>query len=160
MRSNVGAGVIAGLLVGVLFGLGMQMIPVDLPDGTQASIIRLIARMLGSENVYAGWGFHLVYNIIIGGLFGGLFGLPARGSYAHGLAFGLLFGVCLWVLSGLILMPLILSQPAFAPITDPAFRGLGFGSLVGHMAFGSVLGLLYCGLRHERIERIPERVVA
>lgn len=55
-------------------------------------------------------------------------------------------GVVWWVLGGLILMPLLLGMPAFAPLAMPPMRMVAMGSLVGHLVFGLVLGAAYAVL--------------
>lgn len=69
-------------------------------------------------------------------------------SYSSGALYGLLWGVIWWVLGGLILMPLLLGMPAFAPLQMEPMRPVTIGSLVGHLLYGLVLGLVYVRLSH------------
>jgi hypothetical protein len=50
------------------------------------------------------------------------------------------------VLGALILMPMFLGMPAFAPLVMPPMRMVAAGSLVGHVIYGLVLGVAYVAL--------------
>jgi hypothetical protein len=45
-------------------------------------------------------------------------------------------------------MPILLGMPAFAPLTNVTMRPSAFGSLVGHVVYGIVLGATYVRLHH------------
>ncbi len=57
------------------------------------------------------------------------------------------YGVLWWVLGGLILMPVFLGMPTFAPLQMPMMRGVALGSLLGHVIFGVILGAGFVSLR-------------
>lgn len=56
------------------------------------------------------------------------------------------YGGIWWILGGLILMPVLLGMPAFAPLMMPEMRGVALGSLMGHLMFGLILGGVYVPL--------------
>ena len=75
---------------------------------------------------------------MIGALFAWLFGTRVR-EYSGGFTDGALWGVVWWILGGLILMPVLLDMPAFAPLQMPPMRMVAIGSLIGHLVYGLIL---------------------
>lgn len=100
---------------------------------------------MGSTSIVVGWVYHLFNSAVIGGLFGVLLGGRVV-SVGGGLARGAVWGLVWWVLGGLVLMPLFLDMPAFAPLRMPEMRMVAMGSLVGHLVYGLVLGAAYAKL--------------
>jgi len=151
MSSRVGASVIGGLIGGVAFGLMMQMMTAPTPDGGQMPVIAMVGQIVGSPTVGAGWLYHLFNSALIGAIFGWLLGDRVRG-YTSALGWGAVYGFAWWIIGGLILMPILLGMPAFAPLMMPAMRMVAIGSLVGHLIYGSILGgafaWLYRGVLH------------
>lgn len=84
---------------------------------------------------------------MIGALFGWLLGGRVH-SYASGFGWGVAYGFAWWILGGLILMPILLSMPVFAPITDPPMRIVALGSLIGHAVYGLILGGAFVWLHY------------
>src|SRR5687768_6352435 len=107
--------VIAGLIAGVVFGVGMQMMTVPTPDGGRMSMMTMVANIVKSDSLGVGWVYHLFNSAVIGALFGLLLGQQTL-TYGTGLVWGAIYGFAWWVLGGLILMPLLLGMPAFAPL--------------------------------------------
>jgi uncharacterized membrane protein YagU involved in acid resistance len=62
------------------------------------------------------------------------------------LGWGAAYGVAWWILGGLILMPVLLGMPAFAPQMMPPMRRVAVGSLIGHLVYGLILGGTYLAL--------------
>jgi hypothetical protein len=148
MHKRAIAGALAGLLAGVVFGIMMQMMKAPNPGGEQVPMMAMVAMVVRSQSQATGWIYHLFNSALIGGLFGGLLGGRAEAGYGSGLRWGALWGLIWWVLGGLILMPLLLGMPAFAALRMPPMRPVAFGSLVGHLIYGGILGLAYVRLRH------------
>ena len=124
-------GVAGGLIFGGMMGV-MGMLP-------------MIGSMVGQPTAAVGFVVHMVNSTIIGAAFAIVLGRFVRGT-ASGLGAGLAYGGAWWMLGPLTLMPL--------------FMGMGFGvnwnataaaamlpSLVGHLMYGSVLGVTYIWLR-------------
>lgn len=139
MRSKTMSGVVAGLGAGVIFGVMMQMMTAPTPEGGRMPMMGMVAQVVRSESLVAGWIYHLVNSAAIGALFGWLLGGRVHG-YINGATWGLLYGAFWWVLGGLILMPLALGMPAFAPLRMPEMQPVAMGSLMGHAIYGLFLG--------------------
>jgi hypothetical protein len=146
MRSKVVAGIVAGLIAGVVFGIMMQMMSAPTPDGKQVPMMQMVAMVVGSESVAIGWLYHLFNSAVIGAIFGWLFGSRLSG-YGEGLLWGGIYGIIWWVLGGLILMPVFLGMPPFAPLMMPPMLMVAIGSLMGHIIYGLILGAGFVWLR-------------
>ena len=146
MQSRISAGALAGIIAGVVFGVMMQMMSAPTPDGGTMPMMAMVAMVVRSQSLVVVWIYHLFNSAIIGGLFGWLLGDWAR-SYGSGLAWGAVWGVIWWVLGALILMPILLGMPAFASLRMPPMRPVAYGSLVGHVIYGLVLGAAFVRLR-------------
>jgi len=145
MKSRAGRGVVASLIGGVLFGIMMQVMTAPTPDGGQVPMLGMVAMLVDSDSLAVGWIVHLAISGPFGLIFGWLFGARVTGPGA-GLGWGAVYGLIWWVLGGLLLMPLILGLPAFAPLTMPEMRSVALGSLAGHLLYGLVLGGSYAWL--------------
>ena len=121
-------------------------------------VIAMVGQIVGSATVQVGWLYHLFNSAVIGGLFGWLLA-PRVAGYRSGLAWGATYGFVWWVLGGLVLMPVLLGMPAFAPLTMPGMQIVAMGSLVGHLIYGLILGGGFGGLTAARaLKRQPVRV--
>lgn len=138
-------GAIAGVLAGILFGIMMTVMTAPTPEGTRMPMMTMVAMIVGSTSIAAGWAYHLFNSAVIGALFGFLLGSRV-GSVGGGLGWGALWGIVWWVLGGLILMPMLLGMPAFAPLAMAPMRMVAIGSLFGHLMYGLVLGAAYTKL--------------
>lgn len=139
MTGRIGASVIAGLIAGVVFGLMMQMMMAPTPEGGRMPMLAMIGQIVGSPTIGVGWLYHLFNSAVIGAIFGWLLGGRVR-NYASAFGWGAAYGFGWWILGGLILMPVFLGMPAFAPLMMPPMRTVAVGSLIGHLIYGLVLG--------------------
>lgn len=137
--SRISASVVAGLIAGVVFGLMMQMMMAPTPEGGRMSVLAMVGQIVGSPTIAAGWLYHLFNSAVIGAMFGWLLGGRVH-SYASGLGWGAAYGFAWWILGGLILMPVFLGMPAFAPLMMPEMQTVAIGSLLGHLVYGLLLG--------------------
>lgn len=122
-------GGLSGLLGGWAFGRWM----------TQVSFYNVIAGLVGSQSAAVGVALHFTFAFIIGASFGVLFQRDVRstGSCATwGAAYGLLW----WFWGPLTILPLW--QGHFPDWSALHAREL-FGSLVGHIIYGVIVGLVY-----------------
>jgi len=126
LQQRVMAGVAGGLAGGLVFGMTMTMM----------GMMPMIASMVGSQSALVGWMIHILISAFIGATFGIIFG-GASTSYGRLLGFGLLYGAMWWVLGPLLVMPSMLGMPLFM------INGMTLMSLVGHLIFGAILGLVY-----------------
>lgn len=128
MRALLGGG-FAGIVGGWAFGKWME----------QVNFFPLVAGLLNSESSMIGFSLHYVFAIIIGASFGALFQRDIRG-YGSSMGWGLGYGIFWWFLGPLTIMPIWLNNSVDWSYT----RGSElFGSLIGHIVYGLIVGLLY-----------------
>ena len=134
LRQRIVGGVVGGILGGLAFGAIMAMM----------GMLPMVAMVVGSKSAIIGFLYHMFNSVIIGALFGLVFGAFSH-TYGQGALWGLLYGAIWWVLGPMILMPLLLGM------------GLQFGaaftpqmlmSLLGHLVYGLITGLVYVAYRH------------
>ena len=145
MSSRLWHGALAGLVGGGFVGVMMQMMQAPTPDGGRVPVMQMVAMVVRSDSIAVGWLYHLFNSAVIGGVFGWLFGGRIVG-YGSGFTNGAIWGIVWWVLGGLILMPVLLGMPAFAPLRMAPMRGVAMGSLVGHLVYGLILGGVFVRL--------------
>ena len=116
-------------------------------------VIAMIGQIVGSPTVTAGWLYHLFNSAVIGAIFGWLLGTRVYG-YGSGFSWGAAYGFAWWILGGLILMPVMLGMPTFAPLMMPEMQMVAVGSLVGHLIYGLILGGAYVAF----VRRVPRAV--
>ena len=125
----VGRGAVAGLIGGVLFTLVIMRV-----GGLTA-----VGRLIGSSSMSSGLLVQFIVSETIGVSYGLLF---RRQSYdvGSGLGWGLTYGFFWWVLGPLTLTPLLLGgRPQW---TVESAAGL-FPYLIGHLAYGAALGIVF-----------------
>jgi uncharacterized membrane protein YagU involved in acid resistance len=145
MSSRFVPGIVGGLVAGVVFGIMMQMMTAPTPDGGRMPMINMVGMIVGSPTAGAGWLYHLFNSAVIGAIFAWVLG--QRGNdYGAGLGWGAAYGILWWALGALILMPVFLGMPAFAPLMMPEMRVVAMGSLIGHLIYGLMLGATYVAL--------------
>lgn len=147
MSSKFGASIAGGLIGGVVFGVMMQLMMAPTPDGGEMPVMAMVGQIVGSPTVGAGWLYHLFNSAVIGAIFGWLLGSRVH-NYSSGLGWGAAYGFVWWILGGLVLMPILLGMPVFAPLMMPPMRMVAMGSLVGHLAYGLILGGTFACLYH------------
>ncbi|MBI3049950.1 MAG: hypothetical protein HYY76_16745 [Acidobacteria bacterium] len=139
------AGIVGGLVAGVVFGIMMQMMTAPTPEGGQMPMINMVGMIVGSPTASVGWLYHLFNSAVIGAIFAWVLGQRSF-SYGPALGWGAAYGVLWWVLGGLVLMPVLLGMPAFAPLMMPEMRMVAMGSLIGHLIYGLILGAVYVAM--------------
>jgi uncharacterized membrane protein YagU involved in acid resistance len=125
-------GGIAGLVGGWAFGKWMA----------QVNFFPLIAGLVNSTSYGVGVTLHFVFAFLIGATFGLLFQRDVRG-YGSSLGWGLGYGLFWWFLGPLTLLPLWQGAPIDWSYTHGAEL---FGSLIGHVVYGVLVGLIYAAL--------------
>jgi len=137
MTQQITHGIYGGLAGGVVFGAMMGMM----------GMLPMIGKMVGQPSAAIGFFVHLIISAIIGFGFSMTLGRYAS-DIGKGLGHGLLYGGIWWLLGPLTLMPL--------------FMGMGLGvnwnlvaatkmlpSLMGHLVFGGILGIVYVWLQRK-----------
>lgn len=128
LPARVVAGVVGGLAGGVVFGVLMQA----------WGMMPMVAMLVDSESVAVGWLVHLFNSALFGAVFALAFGRWAASLLAAA-GIGLAYGLLWWVLGALVIMPAWLGMNEMIfELNTGAWR-----SLVGHLAFGLLLGLGY-----------------
>lgn len=124
-----GHGALAGIVGGLVFAVVMVAVN-ELPT---------VAGLIGARAPLAGFVVHMVIAQLIGVSYAVMF----RGrsfDTASGIGWGVSYGFLWWVLGDLTLLPLLDGQPLQWSATSIA---AGFPSLVGHLAYGATLGVVY-----------------
>ncbi|MBI3246121.1 MAG: hypothetical protein HYZ50_06405 [Deltaproteobacteria bacterium] len=122
-------GGIAGSVGGWAFGKWMA----------QVNFFPLIANLVNSSSPGVGMALHFLFAIVIGATFGLLFQQDIRG-YGSSLGWGLGYGLFWWFLGPLTLLPLLQGNPLDWSYVHGAAL---FGSLIGHVIYGIIVGLCY-----------------
>jgi hypothetical protein len=138
------AGIIGGIVGGLAFGALMAMM----------GMLPMVASIVGSKSAVVGFVYHMFNSVIIGALFGLILGGLSR-TYGRGALFGLLYGVVWWVLGPMILMPLLLGMGSegIASQFGAAFSAPMLMSLLGHLIYGLLTGLVYVAYTTSRSAR-------
>jgi len=133
---NWKGGAIAGLAGGVLMGvmLTVRMTPV---------IEMAIPAMYGLSGLAAGWIVHLFHSAVVGLGFAAIaMAWPElTESTAKSAGTGLAYGVVVWLVLAVLVMPVWLSAVGFPGA--PPFPNPNVGSLMAHVVYGVVLGAVY-----------------
>ena len=113
------AGAAGGVVGGIVFGMMMAMM----------GMLPVIASMMGSSSAVVGFLIHMAISVFFGLVltFAGFRFLTTVGSSA---VTGVVYGVILWVVGPLLIMPLMMNMPVFA-INQGSMM-----SLMGHVIFG------------------------
>ena len=167
MRSKLGAGILAGILAALPYGLIMSIVTSQMampgPEamanggsmamGDREPMIMMLAHMVRSDSFAVAWILLLLAGALMGALFGVLLGSrPARPR--AWLVWGALYGAAWWIAGTLVLMPVVLGMPAFSPLTNASMRGSATVSLVAYLFSGMILGGVYALLR--RPSAVPD----
>lgn len=139
--ARIGAGLVAGLGAGVVFGTVLAAMQIPMPTGDQPSLMMAVAHALGVERLLPAWLGHLGISVVVGALFAAALGARAADpAVAVGAALALALG--LWVVGALVIMPVRLGQPPFTPLRSLDGAPVAIGTLLAHLLYGATLGLL------------------
>ena len=127
-------GGLGGLLGGVVFLWGIK----------NADFFPLVANLLGSDLGVLGHLLHYIISAVIGISFGFLFYKHLHSVGASSIL-GLNYGILWWFAGPLTLMPLFLGN---SPTWSLEEARSVFSSLIAHMLYGSLLGLVYAWLNN------------
>jgi len=129
------AGVIGGLGGGLVFGILMSMMMPDIIGGA-------IPGLYGFSGGVAGWTIHMAHSAVLGVVFAGVARAAPGYTNTLGKSFGagIVYGIVLWAILGAIVMPIWVG--AVLPMNPPV-PNINPMSLVGHVVYGGLLGLMY-----------------
>jgi hypothetical protein len=114
-------------------------------------MLPMIGEMIGSATAAAGWVVHLMISVGIGASFAVLLGWLAHGKTSSTVV-GMMYGGLWWFLGPLTLMPLMMGMGLGVNWNAAAAFGM-LPSLMGHLMFGTVLGIVYHSLL-QRLARV------
>lgn len=125
-------GGLAGLVGGWIFGRAME----------RAGFLPLVAGLVHAGSGVLGFSVHLFISMLMGAGFGLLFQRDLRG-YGSSLGWGTAYGMLWWFLGPLTFLPLSQGEPL-----DWSYDSgnVLFGSFVGHIVFGLLVGLIYAAV--------------
>lgn len=135
-------GIVGGLAGGLVFGMMMGMM----------GMLPTIGKMVGQPSAVIGFLVHMVNSAVIGLLFAVLFAGRARQS-GEGIGYGALYGGIWWLLGPLTLMPLMMGMGFGVNWNLTAISG-AMPSLVGHLMYGVILGVVYAALERRSVTTI------
>jgi len=131
-----GRAVVAGGLAGTISGLAFS------GWEYRGGYLPLIAGLPDFQSQTRAVILHFLVALLIGSLFGILFQRDVRG-YGSSMGWGLGFGIFLWFFGPLTVFPIVCRQP----LDWSAEQGTAlFGSLVGYITYGFILGTVYAFL--------------
>ena len=122
-------GAVAGLIGGLLFTIVML----------QIGFLSTVASLIGQESSVVGFLVHLVVANIIGVGYGLLF-VRQSNDTGSALGWGVAYGVLWWLTGPLTMLPLLLGD---TPRWTVEAAADAYPALIGHMAYGLVLGLVF-----------------
>ena len=125
-------GILSGLIGGWAFGRWMA----------QVHFFITVAGLVGTQSEAVGEAVHYLIAASIGAAFGLLFGRDVRG-YGSSMSWGFAYGIFWWFLGPLTLLPILQGGRVDWSYDHAATL---FGSLVGHIVYGILLGLIFAGL--------------
>lgn len=137
------AGTVGGIVGAIAFGAMMAL-------QTPGVLENAIPAMYGLEGGLAGMIVHVSHGAVLGVVFAALLvaaDRPVLGAAPAGAA-GLVYGIVVWALLAVVVMPIWLSAVGFA--MAPSVPNVALESLVGHAAYGLVLGVTYAVLVRSR----------
>ncbi len=133
-------GAYGGLAGGLIFGMLMGMM----------GMLPMIGSMIGQPTAAAGFAVHMANSVIIGVGFAIVLGRFVSGT-PSGVGIGLAYGGVWWILGPLTLMPLLMGM-GLGVNWNAAAAAAMLPSLVGHLVYGGVLGLVYAWHRQSDVE--------
>jgi uncharacterized membrane protein YagU involved in acid resistance len=130
-RALVGGG-LAGVVGGWAFGTWMAHV----------HFFPLIAGIVNSTSPDVGMTLHFAIAIVIGATFGLLFQPEIRG-FGSSMGYGAAYGVLWWLIGPLTLLPTLTHHSVD---WTAAHASIEFGSLVGHIVYGLIVGIVYAAV--------------
>jgi uncharacterized membrane protein YagU involved in acid resistance len=131
--TRVWQGVVAGLAGGIVFGALMAMM----------GMMPMIAMLVGSSSAAVGWLVHLVISAFYGALFALI--VPTTLGVGALLGAGAVYGIVLWLIGPLLIMPAMLGMGLFM------FNNTTMMSLVGHLLYGLIVAGVLVPLRRRAV---------
>lgn len=141
-------GLLGGIVGAAVFGVWMMVVT---PNVIEAAIPALYGV---NETLILGAALHLIHGVIFGLIFAVIVEIDVIQNLVErepmlsdltpnvqAMLAGLVYGLVLWVLLSVIVMPVWLETVGFAD--GPVIPNLAIESLVGHLGYGLILGAVY-----------------
>jgi hypothetical protein len=135
MNSSLAKSVIAGFVATIAMTVVMLMAP--LMGMPEMNIGKMLGGFMGVP-AFIGWIGHFVVGIVLAVAYGQFFAARLPGA---AWVRGILYGLLPWLMSQVVVNPMM-GAGVFASQT-PSPVLMVMGSLLGHMVYGAVLGLVY-----------------
>ncbi len=142
-------GAVGGLVGSALFGAVLWLVEPTIVTET-------VPALYGVDPGAVGWAFHLGHGLVLGVIFGFLVTrepflgtlaaevetgfIAAMGLHTRFALAGLVYGLAVWAILPVIALSLWI---AIGGLADPGFPAAAFGTLVGHLLYGLLLGALF-----------------
>lgn len=143
-------GAVGGIVGSLLFGVLLWFVDPEIVAGSIPAIYGIDPAGI------VGWALHAVHGLVLGIVFGFVVTrelilgalaadvetefLAAMGIELRLALAGLVYGLAIWAILPLVVLPIWLGV---AGIDDPGFPVAAVETLVGHLAFGALLGALF-----------------
>jgi len=131
ISTAIKAGGIAGLGGGLVFGIMMGMM----------GMLAMVGMLAGQESAVIGFIIHMLISAFIGVTFG-IIATRLPSGWGATVIGSAVYGIVWWVLGALIMMPLMLGMTHMVFVIG----GPQWMSLVGHIIYGVVMGVLFVPL--------------
>jgi hypothetical protein len=141
-KRSIGKGATAGLLGGVVSGALLQLARMTAPDGARVPAMRLVAGAVHSASAPAAWLAYLVYAVLTGAAFGRLLARQEVGE-GSGIVWGALYGGFWWIVSGLVVIPILYGVAPLTPVAVDVVRPGALPWFAAMLVDGAVLGGVY-----------------
>ncbi len=112
----------------------------------KSDMLVTFASMVGLQAADVGVLIHLGASVLFGIIFATLFCCMAR-NIPMGIITGLIFGVILWFIGPMTLLPYLSSGAALASLWTPEAMKASVDPLIAHLVYGFFLGLCYGWMR-------------
>lgn len=138
------AGLVGGLVGGLVFGAMMTMM-------TPGVLEMAIPALYGIEGPAGavGWTIHMAHAAVIGVVFATVLSISSfadtRKDNATMGVIGLVYGIVVWLVLAVVVMPVWLQAVGFGMAPD--VPNIATESLIGHSVYGVLLGITYAVLR-------------
>jgi hypothetical protein len=146
---SIGIGAAAGLVGGLVSGVLLQFTRMTTLDGATAPAMRLVADAAHVTGTPAGWIAYLVYTALLGAIFGWLLASQEVGE-GSGIVWGALYGGVWWIVSGLVIIPVLHGVGPLTPAAVDLIRGASFPWFAAMVVDGAFTGGIYAVAVHQR----------
>lgn len=138
-------GIVAGVIAGIVFAFILLL----------GGMTEAIGSIIGMPSKITGMFIHFIASIVAGVVFAAALGWLVR-SWGSAIVIGLLFGIVIWILGPMTLLPTLSGgEPLFAKWSSAGFHA-NIHPLIGHLAYGLILGLAYCFLKKGKLHKLKK----